>query len=54
MDRTIRSAISNLAGFYQATAQLNIDYPNVVKWPTNFVPVPIHADIPLTEDYEIN
>uniref|UniRef100_A0A1I7U8J9 Acid phosphatase n=1 Tax=Caenorhabditis tropicalis TaxID=1561998 RepID=A0A1I7U8J9_9PELO len=54
-NRTLLSAFSNMVGMYgnidnNNVARPNVDYPDVVGWPTGFVPIPIHT-IPDAEDH---
>ncbi|KAL7078487.1 hypothetical protein ACQ4LE_002503 [Meloidogyne hapla] len=42
-NRTIQSATANMIGMFGQRARCGIDYPNLIEWPTPFVPVPIHS-----------
>uniref|UniRef100_A0A914VRA9 Acid phosphatase n=1 Tax=Plectus sambesii TaxID=2011161 RepID=A0A914VRA9_9BILA len=45
IDRTLMSAMSNLAGFYQ-NGTVDVDFPdttNVPNWPTLWSPIPVHT-----------
>uniref|UniRef100_A0A915NVL9 acid phosphatase n=1 Tax=Meloidogyne floridensis TaxID=298350 RepID=A0A915NVL9_9BILA len=42
-NRTIQSATANMMGMYGGRGRCGIDYPNLVEWPAQFVPIPIHS-----------
>lgn len=44
--------MSNFIGFYNAdSAKANgIDYPNILRWPKGYTPVPIHT-VPFDTDH---
>ena len=48
-NRTIVSAMANMAGFYFAEGLAGIDYPYHWQWPTFWTPIPIH-NVPLQND----
>ena len=48
-NRTIVSAMVNMAGFYFAEGLAGIDYPYHWQWPTFWTPVPVH-NVPWEND----
>ncbi|KAE9549528.1 hypothetical protein FO519_007258 [Halicephalobus sp. NKZ332] len=44
MNRTIISAIANMAGFYFAEGIASVDYPYNWQWPSFWTPVPVHTE----------
>lgn len=54
VNRTLVSAISNMIGFYGASAKAGIDFPaNNPDWPGNYIPIAVHT-VANREDHVAN